>query len=149
MSNSGTTIVSIRKTDATTRVKHIPVYSLDYVAGDARPHISLQSTNENYLLKADLEAGKTYICNWEQIGVNVNPNTGEETPKFAMRFEICDTSDPLAWAISLRKFRDAFGDNKEVEAKQRAKFRKNTGEVETQQQEQEVPVGNLDDAWGN
>lgn len=119
---NGVTLVSVRKTDRVTRVNSIPVYSLDYIAGDQRPHISIQGVNENYLNKVGLKPGEKYLCTWTQLEDTTNPNTGEEVSRYAMQFELI-VLDPISLAIKVKEMHKVYGDNKQKEADERARYR--------------------------
>lgn len=122
---NGVTLVSIRKTDRVTRVNNIPVYSLDYIAGDQRPHISIQGVNENYLNKVGLKTDQKYLCTWTQLEDTTNPNTGEAVNRYAMQFELVNL-DPISLAIKVKEMHKVFGDNKQAEAEERARYRHST-----------------------
>jgi hypothetical protein len=129
MATSGSTVVKIRKTNFTTRVNKFPVFSLDYVAGDARQDINLTSINSQYLNKVKdqdnnpLQDGRTYLVNWKFIGVR--KFEGKTQDRYAMEFSFVNTSDPIELAMKIKKFKEVFGDNAQVEESYRAQFRKN------------------------
>lgn len=120
----GTTVVTVNKLPGIyTRVKNLQVYILSYVTGDARPDISLDTVNVNYMASAGLKEGNTYVCNWEEIGTRVNPETKEQLPRFTMRFAEVSATDPLERAIKLKQFEQVFGNHQQEEEARRSKFR--------------------------
>ena len=133
----GQTIVNVVKLPGKfTAQKNLQQYLLAYVAGDARPDISLDTTNENYLQTVGLKEKETYLMSWEQIGTRVNPNSGEELPRYASTFKHIPSTDPIEYALSIKKFEQVFGNNKAVEEARRSKYR--TGNTTFAQAEQVV-----------
>lgn len=146
MTNQGQTVVQIVKFPGKfTSQKGLQIYGLTYLAGDARPDISLDTVNENYLHTVGLVENSVYLCTWEQIGTRANPNTGEELPRFAMRFSQIDNSNPLTFAIQLKQFEQVFGNNKATEEARRSKFRKAASVVKMSQVNETVTAGDEDD----
>ena len=136
MTTQGQTVVRIQKLNGKfTSQKNLQIYILNYMAGDARPDISLDTINENYLHTVGLKENGVYLCTWEQIGTRVNPNTGEELPRFAMRFSEIDQTNPLAFAVQLKQFEDVFGNQKSVEEARRSKYRTVTSSTTFKQAE--------------
>lgn len=125
MAQQGQTIVNVVKLPGRfTAQKNLQQYLLAYVSGDARPDVSLDTTNENYLQTVGLTERETYLMTWEQIGTRANPNTGEELPRYAVTFKHIPSTDPIDYALNLKKFEQVFGNNKAVEEARRSKFRK-------------------------
>lgn len=127
MSQQGQTIVNVVKLKGRfTAQKNLQVYLLAYVAGDARPDISLDTTNENYLQTVGLKEGENYLMTWEEIGTRANPSTGEELPRYVSKFKHVDSSNPIQFALQLKQFEQVFGNNKGVEEARRSKYRNNS-----------------------
>lgn len=124
MANSGQTVVTVKKlNNKFTRVNNYQLYILQYEAGEARPHISLDTVNSQFLKAAGLVEDQTYVMFWKEIGTTPSPNGGD-TPKFRMDFKLVDTSNAIDWIIQLKKLEGVYGNQSGEEQLRREKFRR-------------------------
>lgn len=119
------TIVKVTPTQQKTSKKHIPLYSLNYIAGDARlvegrVPFDLRMKNENFLHTAGLEPESYYVMGWMQSGTTITEG-GNEYPSFRCTF---DQISPIDVMVKAKLLQENYPGEGEKEAAWYAEYRK-------------------------